>query len=68
MAKKLAPCKGRRIVVQDVNTKHYHTWSLPQLLREVNRDRSGEWQRYTKDDWKEGLETFTEYRFVKCAK
>lgn len=41
-------------------------FSLPDLfrLRDVNRDRSAEWMRYTKHDWQEGLKEFTKYELI----
>jgi len=39
-------------------------WTLPQILEEINRDRSDEWSDYDEWDWKEGLDTFTEYELV----
>lgn len=35
--------------------------SVEHVLQEINRDRSDEWQDYTIEDWREGLEQFTEY-------
>tara|TARA_R110000868_G_scaffold34728_1_gene125164 strand:+ start:358 stop:534 length:177 start_codon:yes stop_codon:yes gene_type:complete len=29
-------------------------WSLSQIIKEINRDRSEEWTPYNKKDWKEG--------------
>ena len=34
------------------------------VLREINRDRSNEWSSYNKNDWKEGLNEFTEYKLL----
>ena len=31
-----------------------HMWTLSQLLNEINRERSGEWEDYNESDWKEG--------------
>ena len=39
-------------------------WTLPEILEEINRDRSDEWSDYDEWDWKEGLDTFTEYELV----
>jgi hypothetical protein len=38
--------------------------SIDAVLREINRDRSGEWTRYDKTDWRDGLENFTEYKLI----
>jgi len=39
-------------------------WTLPEILEEINRDRSDEWSDYDEWDWKEGLDNFTEYELV----
>ena len=33
-------------------------WSLTQMVAEINRDRSDDWEPYTKDDWTEGWTHF----------
>ena len=38
--------------------------NVTNVLKNINRDRSGEWTKYTKHDWKEGLEVFTEYELI----
>lgn len=38
---------------------------VSEILKEINRDRSDQWEEYNECDWKEGLEEFTEYRLVK---
>ena len=35
--------------------------TLPNIIKEINRDRSDEWQDYDESDWREGLAEFTEY-------
>ncbi len=39
-------------------------WTLPQILEDINRDRSESWSDYDESDWKEGLYFFTEYELV----
>jgi hypothetical protein len=38
-------------------------WTIPQILAEVNRDRSEEWTDYNETDWREGL-SLTDYKLV----
>ena len=33
-------------------------WTLPEILHEINRDRSDVWQDYNESDWREGLAEF----------
>jgi hypothetical protein len=54
----------RKFTLRNVETGRIHRWSLPTILREINRDRSGEWTPYNRRDWKEGLAEFTEFRLV----
>ena len=39
-------------------------WTIPQILEEINRDRSAEWTDYNESDWQEGLEEFTEFELA----
>jgi len=55
---------SKKYILQNVITGKTHRWSLPTILREINRDRSGTWSPYNKRDWKDGLEAFTEFRLV----
>ena len=44
-----------------VNTIDGEVWeaTLPQILHEINDDRSDEWEPYDETDWLEGLLSFT---------
>lgn len=53
-----------KFTIQNVITGKVHRWSIPTILREINRDRSNEWSPYNRRDWKEGLEAFTEFRLM----
>ena len=33
--------------------------TIPQILQEINRDRSEEWTDYDETDWREGLSEWT---------
>lgn len=52
--------------LRNKKTKEIIEMSLPEILKEINRDRSDEWTNYDKDDWREGLKEFTEYKLI-CA-
>ena len=40
------------------------TKSLKEILEEINRDRSDNWQNYDETDWREGLSEFTTWELV----
>lgn len=48
----------------NVETNEVVTMTLNEVIQEINRDRSDEWQNYNENDWKEGLEVFTEYKLI----
>jgi len=39
-------------------------WTLPEILEEINRDRSDEWTPYDESDWREGLDEFTNFQLL----
>ena len=41
-----------------------YEWTIPEILEEINRDRSDQWTNYDLSDWREGLEEFTEFEVV----
>ena len=42
------------IKVRDTETGNIFTWTLTQVLEEINRDRSEDWTDYDTSDWCEG--------------
>ena len=52
-----------KIYVQDIATKQKMTWTLDQILEEINRDRSEEWINYDENDWREGWDEWCEGDF-----
>jgi len=46
--------------VQDINTGEIYNWSVKQILKEINRDRSEGWENYNKNDWREGWNEWCE--------
>ena len=66
MAKK--DWRNEEYILENTETGEKKKWKLSAILRDINRDRSGEWQNYNKDDWKEGLREFTEYKLIRKVK
>lgn len=57
------------IICRNIETHKTVTFpNVKAVLEEINRDRSEDWTPYTKHDWKEGLEEFTEYRLLNVLK
>ncbi len=40
--------------------------TVPEILEEINRDRSEDWRPYTKHDWRDGLQ-FTYHELLSDA-
>jgi hypothetical protein len=40
--------------------------TVPEILEEINRDRTEDWRAYTKHDWRDGLQ-FTYYELLSDA-
>ena len=38
--------------------------TIPQILQEINRDRSEEWTDYDEPDWREGLSEWTGLKVI----
>jgi hypothetical protein len=41
--------------------------TLPEILEEINADRSEEWVNYDETDWREGLQDFTDLEVIEEA-
>jgi hypoxanthine phosphoribosyltransferase len=52
------------IIIQHRETKELLAMTLNEILEEINRDRSDEWENYNENDWQEGLDNFTEYILI----
>lgn len=39
-------------------------WTIPEILKEVNRDHSAEFTDYDAMDWREGVKEWTEYTVI----
>jgi len=42
------------IKLKDIDTGKIYSWSLSQVIQEINRDRSESWADYDKSDWLQG--------------
>lgn len=49
--------------VLNLETKAVENWSIEEVLKEINRDRSEMWQDYDSSDWREGWLEFVEGDF-----
>ena len=54
----------KKYVLKNVWTNEIVTVMLSEILEEINRDRSDQWQDYDENDWKEGLDSFTEFELL----
>ena len=53
--------------VKDINTGRVLEWTLSDILREINSDRTDEWENYNETDWREGWNEWVEgdiYRLI----
>lgn len=46
--------------IKDTETNKLFKWTLTEVIDEINRDRSGDWQAYNETDWKEGWDFWVE--------
>jgi hypothetical protein len=49
---------------QDPEVGKIVVWTLPEILEEINRERSSGWTDYDETDWKEGLDEWTWYELI----
>lgn len=49
--------------VLNLETRAIKNWSIEEVLKEINRDRSEMWQDYDSSDWREGWLEFVEGDF-----
>ena len=50
--------------IRDTEDGSIYKMTLPQILEELNRDRSENWECYDSTDWREGLSEFTTYEVI----
>lgn len=51
--------------VMCAETKEESSWTLAEVLEEINRDRNPDWIPYDESDWVEGWNEFVEGEFYK---
>ena len=56
--------KQKKIKFKNTETGLIHKFTINEMIKDINRDRSEDWQDYDLSDWKEGMEHFTEWRLV----
>ena len=52
------------ITLLNTETDEQVTWTLQEVLADLNRDRSDGWRNYDESDWQEGLQHFTQWQVV----
>ena len=52
------------ITLLNIETDEQVTWTLEQVLIEINRDKANGWKDYDESDWREGIEYFTQWQLV----
>lgn len=52
---------NRTWLVRDIASGEALTWTLTDILQEINRDRSDEWTPYNASDWEEGWNQWVDY-------
>ncbi len=58
----------KKYKLQNTHTKEIMSLTVTEILENINRDRSKEWEDYGNEDWREGLECFTEFILIKRRK
>jgi len=43
-----------RYIVRDLETGQLYAWTIKQILYEINRDRTSDFQKYNIKDWYQG--------------
>ena len=56
--------RDKKYLLKDTTYGDLVTWTVKEILDEINRDRSEEWTPYDENDWMEGL-TLTDYKILK---
>lgn len=46
--------------IYDIQNKKVLLWDIKQMLEEINRDRSSNWENYTEEDYIEGWNAWVE--------
>lgn len=51
------------MLVKDIDSGEVTEWTLEQVLKEINRDRSEVWTDYDESDWQEGWDEWVEGQY-----
>ena len=54
------------MLVKDIDSGEVTEWTLEQVLKEINRDRSEVWTDYDESDWQEGWDEWVEGQYYDC--
>ena len=46
--------------IKNIETGEVRNWTLKEVLEEINRDHSGEFTPYNRNDWREGWNEWCE--------
>ena len=46
--------KEKMFILSEIELNYKFMWNTEELLEEINRDRSEDWEEYTSSDWEEG--------------
>tara|TARA_R100001015_G_C4534315_1_gene99884 strand:+ start:230 stop:469 length:240 start_codon:yes stop_codon:yes gene_type:complete len=58
----------KTITVVQISTGIRSEWTVQEILNEINRDRSENWEDYTVEDWEEGWNQWCEGDIWKIVK
>ena len=50
----------KKYKIKDIETGKIYNWTVKQILKEINRDRSDGWWAYNTRDWREGWNEWCE--------
>ena len=56
------------VTLFDLEEEKMERFTIPEILEEINRDRTDDWTPYTSDDWREGWDEFCEGNVYKLLK
>ena len=59
--------RDKTYTIRDIEYNTTFQMSLEEILEEINRDRSEEWQDYDETDWREGLTEWTTWEIVDAS-
>ena len=59
--------RDKTYTIRDIEYNTTFQMSLEEILEEINRDRSEDWQDYDETDWREGLTEWTTWEIVDAS-